>query len=73
MTLLEPTLRRWITLWTNLLTAFALIGLTLMLLVQKDGWMIPPLMFVVLIFHTVVTIYDLQHQGIEYRQRLAFR
>ena len=73
MPLLSHSFRRWFTFWTNLLSGFVLIGLVLMLLVQKDGWMIPLTMFGVLVFHTVVTLYDLQHQGIEYRQRVAFR
>ena len=73
MPLLEPTLRRWIAMWTELLSGFVLIGLTLMLLFQKDVWVIPLLMLGVLIFYTGVTMYDLHHQGIERRQRMSFR
>lgn len=73
MLLLEPSLHRWFTFWTNLLSGFVLILLVLILLVQKDGWIIPFLMLGVLVFHTIVTMYDLHHQGIEQRQRLGFR
>lgn len=73
MPLLEPTLRRWIAMWTELLSALILILLVLILLVQKDGWVIPLLMLGILVFYTFVTMYDLHHQGIERRQRMAFR
>jgi hypothetical protein len=72
MPLLEPTLRHWLTMWTELLSALILILLVLILLVQKDGWIIPLLMLGVLVFYTMVTVYDLHHQGIELRQRMAF-
>ena len=72
MPLLEPTIRRWFTFWTNLLTGFVLILLTLILLVQKDAWVVLLMMGGVLVFHTAVTMYDLHHQGMEYRQRLGF-
>ena len=45
----------------------------LVLLVQKDSLILLSLMCGILVFHTVVTIYDLHDQGIERRQRLAFR
>jgi hypothetical protein len=72
MSLLKPSLRHWLTMWTELLSALILILLVLILLVQKDGWVVPLLMLGVLMFYTVVTIYDLHHQGIERRQRMAF-
>ena len=45
----------------------------LVLLVQKDSLILLLLMFGILVFHTVVTMYEFHEQGMERRQRLAFR
>jgi hypothetical protein len=73
MPLIAPLTTRWITFWMNLATALVLFLTVLMLIVQKDSWIVFTVTVSMVLLNTIVSIYDLSQQSDYHRQRFALR
>ena len=72
MPLVELRIMRWAVYWSNLITALVVLVTMLMLLIQKDSWIVFVVLVAVCALNTVLTICDLEQQATEYRRRLGY-
>lgn len=72
MPLLEQRTIRWAVYWSNLITALVVLITILMLIVQKDSWLMLAVLAGVCTVNIVLTICDLEQQATEHRRRLGY-
>ena len=73
MPLLEPSMTHWAVYWTNLITALVAFLTLLMLIVQKDSWIILAVLVSVCCVNIVLTIYDMNNHATKYRHHYILR
>ena len=72
MPLLEQRTIRWAAYWSNIITALVVLVTLLMLIIQKDAWVILIVLAAVCALNIVLSICDLENQANEHRRLLGY-